>query len=297
MQSFRERFEQVAGPAPHAPLSRVPFHVHFQVRDSGLLRRHLTFEPEPGDRVPAWLLLPEALRQPRPASRQPSPAVLCLHQTTKIGKDEPAGLGGKPNLHYARELTLRGYVTLCPDYPNFGQYPYDAYANGYQSTTRKGIVNHHAAVSLLQQLPLVDPRRIAVCGHSLGGHNALFAAAFDPRLRAAITSCGFTSFAKYMRGDLTGWSHAGYMPRIASVFAKDPQRMPWDFADLLRSLAPRPVFVNAPLHDANFDASGVDDAVAASAHPRLTVRHPDAAHDFPAAIRQEAWAWLDRVLS
>ena len=38
-------------------------------------------------------------------------AVLCLHQTTSIGKAEPAGLGGKTDLHYALELARRGYVT------------------------------------------------------------------------------------------------------------------------------------------------------------------------------------------
>ena len=32
------------------------------------------------------------------------PAVLCLHQTVAIGKDEPVGLGGKPDLRYAMEL-------------------------------------------------------------------------------------------------------------------------------------------------------------------------------------------------
>jgi tripartite-type tricarboxylate transporter receptor subunit TctC len=43
--------------------------------------------------------------------------MLCLHQTTRIGKGEPAGVGGKTDLQYARELAERGYVTLAPDYP------------------------------------------------------------------------------------------------------------------------------------------------------------------------------------
>ncbi len=289
MQSFQARFEQVAGPAPRAVPAPVPYRFDFQVRDTGLLRRHLSFEPEAGDRVPAWLLLPEG-----PVRRRP--AVLCLHQTNRVGKDEPAGVAGKANLHYARELTLRGYVTLCPDYPNFGEYSFDPYAHGYASATRKGIFNHSAALSVLSQLHQVDASRLAVCGHSLGGHNALFLAAFDRRVRAVISSCGFTSFAKYMRGDLTGWSHRGYMPRIASEFAKDPRRLPWDFADLLRAIAPRPIFVNAPLQDANFDASGVDDAIRDSTHAGITVHHPDTGHDFPPAQRLAAWAWLDRAL-
>ena len=37
--------------------------------------------------------------------------MLCLHQTTGIGKAEPAGIGGLKNLHYALELAERGYVS------------------------------------------------------------------------------------------------------------------------------------------------------------------------------------------
>ena len=282
------RLEEVMGPLPKLQKGPPRFSVQSETRDGGLLRRHITYEAEQGDMVPAWLLLPAN------PERRKRPAVLCLHQTTKIGKDQPAGLGDKPNLHYARELALRGYVALAPDYPNFGEYRYDPYAHGYASASMKGIVNHMRAVSLLSTLPYVDPKKIAVCGHSLGGHNSLFVAAFDRRIRAVITSCGFTSFAKYYGGDLTGWSHKGYMPRIA---ARKPEAMPFDFKDVLAAIAPRPVFVNAPLRDANFDASGVDDAVRDAKHPKIRVEHPDCEHDFPPEIRQAAYAWLDYSLT
>ncbi len=267
------------GTLPKLAHGKPKFRVDAETQDGGLLRRHITIDGE----VPAWLLLP-----PNPERRK-LPAVLCLHQTTKIGKDEPAGLGGKPNLHYARELALRGYVTLAPDYPNYGEYRYDAYAHGYESTTMKGIVNHMRAVSVLK---IIGATHVAVCGHSLGGHNSLFAAAFDRRIEAVITSCGFTSFAKYYGGNLKGWSHKGYMPKIA---ARKPEAMPFDFKDVLAAIGPRPVFVNAPLRDANFDASGVDDAVRDSGHPKIRVEHPDCEHDFPPEIRQMAYAWLDSL--
>ena len=119
-------------------------------------------------------------------------------------------------------------------------------------------------------------------------------AAFDRRIRAVITSCGFTSFAKYYGGNLAGWSHRGYMPKIA---ARKPEEMPFDFKDILATISPRPIFVNAPLHDTNFDASGVDDAVRDSKHPRITVEHPDCEHDFPPELRLQAYGWLDRLLT
>jgi dienelactone hydrolase len=158
---------------------------------------------------------------------------------------------------------------------------------------------------VLAGLPEVDPERIGVIGHSLGGHNALFLAAFEPRVRAVVTSCGFNSFFKYMGGDLTGWSHAGYMPRIASVYDRDPGQMPFDFTEVLAAVAPRPVFINAPRRDDNFELSGVHDCVAAArpvyallgAADALVLETPEAGHDFPPAVRERAYAWLEQVLA
>ncbi len=152
-------------------------------------RKKITFAVEPDDRVPVYQFLPKGLKE--------SPAMLCLHQTTKIGKGEPAGVGGLPNLHYAQELAERGYVTLAPDYPNYGDYQIDVYARGYVSATMKGIWNHSRAVDLLQSLPEVDGTRIGCIGHSLGGHNSLYVATFDERIRVVVTSCGFNSFSHY----------------------------------------------------------------------------------------------------
>jgi len=270
-----------------------------RVETPGLVRTKITFLGEEGDRVPAYLLVPKGLKQP-------APALLCLHQTVRLGKGEPAGLGGNPDLHYAKELAERGYVTLAPDYPNFGEYQFDPYQHGYASATMKGIWNHMRAVDVLQSLPEVAPRRIGAIGHSLGGHNGLFVGVFDQRIRAVVTSCGFNSFKKYYGGDLTGWSHKGYMPLIAEKYGKDPARMPFDFPEVLAALAPRPLFINAPVRDANFEVSGVRDCVEAAmpvyarifhARDRLVAVYPDAGHEFPARIRQAAYEFLDRWLT
>ena len=77
--------------------------------------------------------------------------MLCLHQAIKMGKDEPVGLEGNANLHYAKELAERGYVCIVPDYPYLGENAFDPYQNGYVSCTM-GIVNHRRAVDVLQSL-------------------------------------------------------------------------------------------------------------------------------------------------
>ena len=82
------------------------------------------------------------------------------------------------------------------------------------------------AVDLLCSLPEVDPARIGVIGHSLGGHNAIFVALFDDRLKAVVSSCGFNDFRHYYKGNIAGWSHKGYMPRLREVYHLDLDRVP-----------------------------------------------------------------------
>lgn len=289
-----KKMEATMGPLPRIDRARGLAVETLESADAGTYTRtKIRFEPEAGRKVYAWLLVPKK------GGRRP--AALALHQTTKIGKDEPAGLGGKPNLHYAKELAERGWVVLAPDYPSFGDdgtdFANEVYGRGYKSGTMYGIVNHTRAVDLLAGHPRVNAKRIVVIGHSLGGHNALFVAAFDERIRAAVTSCGFTSFAKYYGGNLKGWTSDRYMPRIANEYGNSPARVPFDFTDVLGAIAPRAVFVNAPVRDSNFEVSGVDDVAAAVGgrfgKGRLVVEHPQAEHDFPPEMREKAYRFLE----
>jgi dienelactone hydrolase len=292
--------QTVMGELPDAS-RRVPLDVEVleETRTEHYLRKKLTFASEPGDRVPAYLLVPHNLTGK-------APAMLCLHQTTGIGKGEPAGLGGLPTLHYAHELAQRGYVCIVPDYPSFGDYKYDFAQprEKYISGSMKAIWNNLRAVDLLESLPEVDKKRIGCIGHSLGGHNGLFTSVFDQRIRAVVTSCGFTAFHHYYGGKLAGWTSDRYMPRIREDYGNDPDRVPFDFYEVIAAIAPRAVFVNAPLEDSNFDVTGVRKVIAASsevyelleADGKLRAVYPDSQHDFPDAIRKAAYDWLDEQL-
>ena len=300
-QQIRENMHKVMGTLPPDTQTVPPdLEVLEETEFPAYTRKRITFAVEDWDRLPAYLLIPKKLNAP-------APAMLCLHPTYAGGKDMAAGLGDKPNRNYAEELAQRGYVTLAPDYPGFGEYKearQALYEHGYASCTLKGISNHMRCVDLLQSLPEVDPSRIGCIGHSLGGHNTLFLGAFDERVKVMVTSCGFTSFPKYYEGDLTGWTHDGYMPRIATEYGKDPARMPFDFPEVLALQAPRPVFINAPLHDANFEVSGVRDCVRAAAkvyalydaEQRLVAVYPDAEHDFPKPVREQAYQFIGSAL-
>lgn len=291
-----KKMERVMGPLPGAE-RRVPLDVRVTSEEKldGYVRKKLTFAAEKGDRVPAWLLVPTGREGKRPA-------VLCLHQTIPIGKDEPVGLGKQDSKAQALHLVKRGYVCLAPDYPSFGEYPFDFKKSDFASGSMKAIWNNMRAVDLLQSLPEVDGERLGVIGHSLGGHNAMFTAAFDDRLKVIVSSCGFCSFEKYMKGNLKGWTSDRYMPRIASEFGSDPRRMPFEFADVVGAFAPRAFLAVAPVRDNNFDVDGVKDvmATAAPAYKRaadnLKAVYPDAGHDFPPDGRKTAYEFMDARL-
>jgi predicted dienelactone hydrolase len=310
--------QQVMGPLP-TPDRRVPLDVKVESREEtpDYLRIKLTYAAEPGDRVPALLFVPKSVPLAADSLQAAGkarklPAMLCLHPTNVDGKAQTAGLVGLPTRHYGHQLAQLGFVCLIPDYPSFGEYKaYDFHQQApgsdqplYASGTMKAIWNNLRAVDLLETLGYVDRDNVGVIGHSLGGHNALFTAAFDPRLKAVVTSCGFTGFADYYGGNLTGWTSDRYMPRIRDVYGKDPARMPFDFYEVLSAIAPRAVFVAAPLADANFDNPGVRKVIAGvapvyemlGAKGNLRAIYPDCQHDFPDAVRAEVYDWLKQQL-
>jgi len=261
------------GPLPGAE-KRCPLDVKVeQETDCGTyVRRSITYQAEPGARVPAYLCIPkEALKSPKKF-----PAVLCLHPTdNKIGYGVVVGLGGKPNRQYAAELAARGYVTIAPSYPLLANYQPDLKALGYQSGTMKAIWDNVRGLDLLEAQPFVRKGKFGVIGHSLGGHNAIFTALLDSRIGVVVSSCGFDSFQAYYGGDPAnwqpgrGWCQDRYMPRLADYRGR-LEDIPFDFPELIGALAPRPVFVNAPLRDANFRWQSVERVVsAASAIYRL----------------------------
>ena len=132
----------------------------------------------------------------------------------------------------------------------------------------------------------------------------MFTAAFEPRIKAMVSCCGFTRFHKYYGGQLKGWTSSRYMPRIASIYDNDPDRVPFDFPEIIGTFAPRPFLAVAPRRDSNFEVSGVRDAISAArpvyelfdASENLQAIYPDCAHDFPLEAREAAYQFLEKAL-
>ena len=299
--------QQVMGPLPGRQR-----HVSLEVQvasetDCGsYVRRGITYASGPAERTPAWLLVPKRALGRGASAR----AVLCLHPTDHtIGHDVVVGLGGTANRAYASELAERGFVTLAPSYPLLAGYQPDVLGLGYASGTMKAIWDNVRGIDLLASLPFVAPGVVGAIGHSLGGHNAVYTAAFDDRIGVVASSCGLDLYTDYYGGDAKvwqpgkGWCQVRYMPRLLG-YAGRLADIPFDFAEIVGALAPRPCFISAPLRDANFRWQSVD-RIATAARPvyallgapdALTVVHPDSEHDFPDDIRQQAYELLERTL-
>lgn len=323
--------EDVMGPLPdRSHLPPLDVKIINRIEGDGYVRLSLTYQGDEGERVPAYLLLPKNC-----TAGKRLPAVVALHSTSSYGKMLVAGEAADAHRaranrpaadkslffptsdtytaypraavvanEYGKELAQRGYVVLAPDYPSFGDYPYDFHKSKYASGSMKGIFNHMRGVDLLQTRDEVDPERIGAIGHSLGGHNALFLGVFDSRIKVVVSSCGWSPFRDSPSGGKAdGWAQDVYMPRIRTVYQNCLNRVPFDFQELVAALAPRAFFSNSPIRDEYFDVQGVKRSepeirkvfASLGAADCLQIRYPSCSHDFPPEIRREAYAFIDKV--
>jgi len=296
-----EGFQAIAGPLPGKEMRcELEPKVLSETDCGSYVRRFIEYSSQPGGRVPAWLCIPK-----KALAGEKTPAVLCLHPTeNNIGHNVVVGLGGKPHRQYASELAERGFITLAPSYPLLAKYQPDLKALKMPSGTMKAIWDNIRGLDYLETLPFVDASvGFATIGHSLGGHNSIYTASFEPRIKVVVTSCGFDSLLDYYGGNIKGYVQERYMLKMENYLGH-PQDVPWDYYELIAALAPRHLFINAPLRDANFRHDSVDRIVTAAepvyrlhdAGGRIIVRHPDSDHDFPDAERFEAYALIEKVL-
>jgi len=305
-----EGMESAMGKVPEIPVnSGLDVQFTDSLKKSNYTRYTICFLAAENERVPAYLYLPANI-----IPGKKLPAMVVLHGTGELGKRLVDGESTLPNRAQARELAERGYVVIAPDYPSMGDLKdYNFGTDRYVSGTMKGIFDHIRCVDLLVSLKEVDPERIGVLGHSLGGHNAIFAGAFDKRLKVVVSSSGWTLMDYYDIGEAASIRHGGklgpwaqdrYMPLLRDRYNLDPARIPFDFDEAIAAIAPRAFFSNSPVNDSNFNVEGVRKGIASvsvvyeffNSQGNLQVRYPLSGHDFPPETRLEAYQFIDRIL-
>ncbi len=190
---LRQQWLEMIGAMKHGDPRRPPA---FEIRESdqieGIVRRRIHYQAERDVDVEAYLMMPHK-------PNRKLPAVVVLHSTVDYTIRQGAGLEGPPEAAWGLELAKRGMVTICPRCFLWDETPkvdYKARVEEHQRRhprTRgiaKMLFDAERAVDLLASLNEVDPKRIGAAGHSLGAKEALYLAAFDERIKAAVSSEG-----------------------------------------------------------------------------------------------------------
>lgn len=251
----------------------------------GYLRHRVVFDSEDTMSVPALLLVPDG-------RTAPGSGVLAVHGHGP-GKSRICGVepGDGPGMDYAAELARRGHVVLAPDLRCFGERldwnPEDHYAcdtnlvhqvmDGWSPLTQN-LWDCMRSLDVLADHPLVDPDRLGVVGFSYGGTLALFLAACDERVAAAVVSGYFSSWAESHK---MPWNMCG-----SQVLAGMLGTM--EHADVGALVAPRPMLVSTGREDPLFP---VDSATASMSRLRRVYAHLGDAADLEHEVFDGEHEW------
>ncbi len=255
--ALRDLFRQTLGEMPPVACGLAPEQLGEEDRGDHI-RRRVAYAVAPDERISAYLLLPKR-RQKK------APAVLCIHPTTPLGKEQSIGndpAEGGQDRAYALHLVRRGYVTLSYDlisanercYP--GLRPFDT-APFYQKHPRwsvrgKDLWDARRAVDFLTTLDEVDPERIGSIGHSQGGGITIHAMGLDERIKVGVSSCGMwpDRLSKNpFNNARTGWWVGRPLLRPYCWTGKD---FPVGLHEHLAMIAPRAVMAITALNDCGY---------------------------------------------
>ena len=174
-------------------------------------RQLIRYECEAGLFVEAYLLRPDSTKFPGPR-----PGVVALHPTTASTFDETAGVSGQEPRQLGLLLMRRGFVVICPRcflWQDAETLPIavEKFRARHPDTLgmHKMLYDAKRATDILVAQPNVDAKRIGAVGHSLGAKEALYLAAFDDRIQAAVASEGGLALRS------TNWEASWYLgPKI-----------------------------------------------------------------------------------
>ncbi len=236
--------------------------VHQEVVVDGVYRRQLiSYAVEADERAHAFLAIPLA-------RHQRGPAIVALHGTYPRGKEQAAGLEEDKTRAHLDHLARRGFVVIAPDHfvageriPQEGPYDTMRFHQKHPEWTSVGkfTFEHSIAVDVLESLDVVDKNQIGVMGHSLGGHGAIFLAAYDERVKAAACNCGATFFR--FNDQVKEWSRDRWYIYFKHIRPDllEGKLPPIDFHEIMALITPR----------ALLDISAVNDGVEATQRQRV----------------------------
>lgn len=293
---------QARGHRPSVTLGRVD-------RQPGFTRRLCALETEPGITIPFWLLRPSGAGGPLPLAVMP-------HGHDRIGHDTYAGVAHdekhaekirSQDRDVAVQAARRGFLAIAPATRGLAE---GFIADPDKKFSGWGCASHSMHVLMAGRTSPgerswdierlidwatgsgeADPRRILVMGNSGGGVVAVFAAACDPRIRVAVSSCAFGPFAS--PAGILQLHHCHAVPGIMNF---------GEFHDIAALVAPRhllavhgrldPLF---PLSETRRVTAATRAAFRASGVPgNFRQRYGDGGHRFYSDLM---WPFVEKALS
>jgi len=261
-------------------------------RDCGsYIRKKILFSSEINERISAYLCIPKKI--------QLNAAIYCFHQHAgnySLGKSELVGIEGNKNLAYAHELAELGFITLSPDAIGFEERADLNDARSFhlhslhtrllnnQTLLGKVLFDVSAGIDVLESLDKVDESRIGFVGHSYGGRTALFAPAFDHRIKASVSNCGSTLY-KDMINVKTGIQFDYVVPNMLKY---------GDIDSIINLFIGTKLFVSGA-DDDKWSLSIPEIKDNCSSHflaGHFKTRIFEGKHDFPKEIRTDAYDFL-----
>lgn len=241
--------ECLGGPFPES----VPLNPQARetIKKDGYRIESLTYDVQPGERIPALLLVPDNV-----TASNPAPGIAVWHQHNgeyHLGKSEPAGLAGNPMHHTAVALVREGYVVLCPDSLCFeerqdpsgilkrGEYERFEFLREIvrgRSLAWKDILDMKVSVDYLSQRAEVIPDKLGCYGHSMGSTHAWLVGPLEPRLKCIIGNCCLPTYEAIEETHILhcfpnfvpGWKKYGDTPEIAALIS--PRALHLNFGEM-----------------------------------------------------------------
>lgn len=175
--------------------------------EAGYRRDRIRFRWMPNEATEGWLLVPEGAAN--------APAVV----TVFYEPDTAAGIGGKPDRDFARQLVKKGFVCLSiGTTATTANKTYSLYYPDIDHATVQPLsMLAHAAANawhVLAARPEVDAARIGITGHSYGGKWSMFASCLYDQFACAAWSDGGIAFDD-TRPSINYWEpwYLGWHPR------------------------------------------------------------------------------------
>ena len=303
--TFREHLlECLGGPWPDpGPLNVATGEV---TRENGYRVETVEYEAEPGDRVPAILLVPDGA-----SAESPAPSVAVWHQHAgqwHFGKSEAAGLSGDPTYQVGPDLARDGYVVLCPDalafearrHPHveggdYERFEFLRYVVSGQCLAWKNILDMRRGIDFLVSRPEVDSERVGCFGHSMGSTHVWLVGPWEPRIKCFVGNCCLPTYKAIER---MGLLHCfpNFIPGL---------RQFGDTPDIAALIAPRPLLLNfgeedegSPIEEVRQGIETIKKAYLQTGAPEnfLHAIEPGVGHVLTPSMWQRTCEWFARHL-